>query len=59
MEKNYSEKGRINWVPITNGRRPLFYMFELIQYEGTVHLIEVSCTKYLSNYDSQSEKRYK
>lgn len=28
MEKNYSEKGRINWVPITNGRRPLFYMFE-------------------------------
>lgn len=36
-----------------------FTSLKLIQYEGTAHLIEVSCTKYLSNYDSQSEKRYK
>lgn len=36
-----------------------FTCLKLIQYEGTAHLIEVSCTKYLSNYDSQSEKRYK
>ena len=36
-----------------------FTCLKLIQYEGTAHLIEVLCTKYFSNYDNQSEKRYK